>query len=134
MAKFTWVRPTRSGVLMTIGIIVLAGLLLGGLFWLKQTGEQARRDEAISTAEQQLQQESEQGVALNEGDTTQTENTNEETSEGQAQSDTSSVASSAADVQELPQTGPAANVIGMVVVGLVTFAIASYYRSRRLLS
>ncbi len=134
MAKFTWVRPTRSGVLMTIGIIVLAGLLLGGLFWLKQTGEQSRRDEAISTAEQQLQQESEQGVALNEGDTTQTENTNEETSEGQAQSDTSSVASSAADVQELPQTGPAANVIGMVVVGLVTFAIASYYRSRRLLS
>jgi LPXTG-motif cell wall-anchored protein len=138
MARFVWVRPTRSGVLMIVGIVVLAALLLGGLFWLKQSGEQARRGEAISTAEQQLQQESDKGVALNEGDKDQDTSKDQQTNNDQTQSESSSApnegssnSSTPQSVTELPQTGPETNLLGPIVVALVTFAAVSYYRSRR---
>lgn len=136
MARFAWVRPTRGGVLMIIGIIVLAALLLGGLFWLKQSGEQARRGEAISTAEQQLQQESDKGVALNEGDTPQDQDKDQQSSNTQTQSGSSATtnetnSSNLQNATELPQTGLETNVFGLIVAALVTFVAVSYYRSRR---
>ena len=61
------VRITRAGVALTVGIIVVTGLIIGGFFWAKQSGEQARRDAATKIAEQNLEDQS-KNVALNKGD------------------------------------------------------------------
>ena len=35
------VRITRAGVALTVGIIVVTGLIIGGLFWIRGAGQQA---------------------------------------------------------------------------------------------
>lgn len=56
---------TRSGVALTVGIIILSLVVLGGLFVVKQQGEQARHSEAVRLAEEKLKSDSNQEVALN---------------------------------------------------------------------
>lgn len=76
------IRITRAGVALTVGIIVLTGLIVGGLFWVKQSGEQARRDDAVKIAEEKLEQESGDDVALNSdenGENKESEASNNET-------------------------------------------------------
>lgn len=137
------IRITRAGVALTVGIILVAGLIIGGLFLVKNQGEQARRDDAINIAEQNLEEQSNEGVALNEGDgdteSTQgedaTQNANEEATspESTAQSGANSGAVAGdATVNELPATGPT-DVAAFAVLALLTFAGVSYYRSRQAL-
>lgn len=112
------IRVTRTGVVLAVGILVGAAILFGLLQIVRDRGEQARREEAISIAEENLQAESEEGVAIEV-----TEDETEETSQG-----TNDVAVSESSV--LPQTGPEFGAI--VAVGAVTFVTVSYVRSRRL--
>jgi len=135
------VHVTRAGVALTVGIIVVTGLIIGGLFWAKERGEQARRDDAIQVAEQNLEEQSNEDVALNEGETN-----NEEENQGteapaqsgneSTQSGTSNSGSPAmpagGTTTELPQTGPG-DAVSFIGAGLVTFAAIAYYRSRRAL-
>ena len=51
------VRITQAGVALTVGIIIVTGLIIGGFFWVKTAGEQARRDDAIKIAEQNLEKQ-----------------------------------------------------------------------------
>jgi FtsZ-interacting cell division protein ZipA len=151
------VRITQSGVALTVGIIILTALIIGGLFWMKQTGEQARRDEAVKIAEEKLESQSNDGVALNEGEgsenkeaersngetTSPSEEKPEsipgaETTPNESHSDTQSsdeLAQTGTDVPEetvaeLPETG-LADTGAIVTLGLATFAAVTYYRSRR---
>jgi LPXTG-motif cell wall-anchored protein len=138
------VRITRAGVALTVGIIILTGLLIGGLFWVRQSGEQARRDEAVKIAEQNLEDQSGNDVALNEGDASKDETSNDDksnttdseksdnTSDTSTQDMPSTGTSTPEDADELPQTGTA-DVVPFIALGLVTFAGVSYYRSRRTL-
>ena len=138
------VRITRAGVALTVGIIILTGLLIGGLFWVRQSGEQARRDEAVKIAEQNLEDQSGNDVALNEGDASKDETSNDDksnttdseksdnTSDTSTQDMPSTGTSTPEDADELPQTGTA-DVVPLIALGLVTFAGVSYYRSRRIL-
>lgn len=147
---------TRSGILLTAGIIVVAAGLIGGLLWVKNTGEQARRAEAVKIAEERLKAESERDVSLNEGgDNTsekdQKDKNGSESSKGSqteqkddsgksddakaggANSDGASGSSqSAGDVtaNELPQTG-VADISSIIGAGALTFAAISYVASRR---
>lgn len=141
------IRITRAGVALTVGIIVVTGLIIGGLFLVKNQGEQARRDEAIKVAERNLEGQSNEGVALNEGEGTneQTQgeestqggtevapSTETETATGSEQTSGSSEVAGQATVNELPTTGPA-DVAAFMALGLLTFAAVSYYRSRQVL-
>lgn len=116
---------TRTGVALTVGIIVLTGLLIGGLFFVKNTSEQARRDEAIAVAEQQLEKES-SGVASNGDTSSQTSGT-----DGAGGRTGQGGSSESADM--LPETGPAETTVSILGAGVIVFAGASYYRSRQTL-
>jgi LPXTG-motif cell wall-anchored protein len=119
-------------VALTVGIILITGLIVGGLFWAKESGEQARREEAIKIAEQNLQDQSDTDVALN-GDTTEPSTGNTETqTPPENTDDQQSTSATITDVSELPQTGPADSAM-FIAVGALTFATVSYYRSRRTL-
>ena len=142
------VRVTRAGVGLIIGIIVLAGLVWGGLYLVKERGEAARRDETLKIAEQKLKDESNKGVALNQGDK------DKDTSKGDDKNDASSGGSSTTlpggqsnngsegDNANLPTTGPSVEVTelpqtgvvdtgSILAVGLLTFSVISYIVSRR---
>ena len=122
------VHITRAGVALTVGIIVLTGLIVGGLFWAKHNGEVARRDEAIAVAEQNLEKDSNKEVVLNEG--TATDDTDKQSAQ-QSTSESTGSSSETSTAAELPQTGPA-NTSSIFIIGLLAFAFASYYRSRRM--
>ncbi len=125
------IRITRAGVALTVGIILVTGLIIGGLFLVKNQGEQARRDDAINIAEQNLEEQSDEGVALNEGEGNTETSQNEETESQQSAG--SSEATEQVAASELPATGPADTAAALFVVGLLTFASVSYYQSRKLL-
>jgi len=140
------VRITGAGVALTVGIILVTGLIIGGFFWARHAGDQARRDEAVQIAQEQLEEQSNKDVALNEGDkdgsSDKSENGNGSTdkqegagSENGTNDDIPATGHDASDeetVDELPQTG-ASDGIAAVVLGFVTFASVAYYRSRRAL-
>jgi FtsZ-interacting cell division protein ZipA len=117
---------TRASVGLVVGIILIALLVLGGLLLVRERGQQARREEAITIADQQLKEESKQGVAL---DTNEDDNTTATESAPAPEPSSSTNATPApAAASELPQTGPSA--ISFVAIGLLTFATASFVRSR----
>ena len=121
------VHITRAGVALTAGIIVLTGALTGGLLWVRGTGEQARRDEAIAIAESQLESQSNEEAARNESND-QTSTSNEGAS-GDTQTDTTTNSnSSTLTTDALPQTGPS-DIGAIVAVGSLTYAAFAYRQS-----
>jgi FtsZ-interacting cell division protein ZipA len=126
---------TRAGVGLVIGIIILGLLVFGGLWLVRERGDQARRQEAINIANEQLKSESEQGVALN-NDKNQSSNSQSQNSGSQSSNSTSqsgsSTSNTSSNASELPQTGPKETTA--VVLGFLTFAVVSFVRSRKLLS
>jgi FtsZ-interacting cell division protein ZipA len=134
------IRITQAGVALTVGIIIVTGLIIGGFFFAKNTSEQARREEAVKIAEQKLKDDSNTEVSLNDGDAkkdaTEPAKTDDATKNDTATTNTSSApaAGSPSTQQpagELPQTGPADQLATLVTVALVTFAVVSYISSRR---
>ena len=116
------IRVTRTGVVLAVGILIGAVILFGLLQIVRDRGEQARREEAIAIAEENLKTESEQGIAIEVKD--------EPSTEGAATESSPASGAEAVATNELPQTGP--EVGALVVVGFVTFALISYWRSRKL--
>lgn len=132
---------TRAGVGLVVGIIILGLLVLGGLWLVRERGDQARRAEAITIAEQQLRAESnkDEDVALNNGDDKKEESTakpGNTSSEPEGVKPTPQTEATpvkpAAPAAELPQTGP--NAASFVAAGLLSFAVVSFMRSRKLAS
>ncbi len=143
---------------LTVGIIVVTGLIIGGLFWIRGAGEQARQSEATKIAQQQLEEESRNDVALNEGDEANKDETKSEEesssngsgststngqlntesqtgSQGQSGSNSTSgnasnSGSSSTGATELPQTG-IDDAAPAFVLALLAFSIGSYISSRR---
>jgi hypothetical protein len=122
-------QVTRAGVGLVIGIIILALLAFGGLYIVNQRGEQARREEVINIADQQLQAESDQEVAI---DTTEATPAEESSAPAGDNSGNTAAAPTANPASELPQTGPEAASIAML--GVLAFAAASFAHSRKQLS
>ena len=142
------VYTKRTGLALTVGIIILSLVALGGLYLVKNQGEQARREEAVKVAEERLKAESEQEVALENGAANESA-TEEETvvEEGSQSGDDQSASAGAgagtgantgagqgnggnvAAAEELPQTG-SSEVLAVVALGTLTFSVATYAVSR----
>ena len=146
------VRITRAGVALTVGIIVVTGLIIGGLFWAKQSGEQARHNAATKIAEQNLEDQS-KNIALNNGDSSSNNSSNSSQNSSNSSSNTtdnfgsttqnnssdnsnstnnSSNSSQSSSTTELPKTG-ISDITPIIGAGLLAFIGAAYYRSRRTL-
>lgn len=105
MAIFQGWRITRAGVVFVGGLIILAVLIFGGIWFVQNRGEQTRREEAIKVAEQNLQEQSKPPVET----TTETE---------VATTDTTPPASNEA---ALPETGiEIGHVLAITVLSLAT--------------
>lgn len=134
------VRITGAGVALTVGIILVTALIIGGFFWAKNQGEQARRDEAVKIAEENLEKESDKDVALNDDDASNNENKSSENGSDNGSTGTPSNGSNNANnasndqqqtSDELPQTGPADTLVALIGAASLTFAGATYVTSRR---
>lgn len=128
------VRITRAGVALTVGIILLTGLIVGGLLWAKNSGEQARREEALQIAEQNLEEQSRQDVALNEGDEDKQEAGEQGSSQQQGGSAAPAIPGTGRDtatVETLPETGASDGLV-VLLAGILTYAGVALYRSRTL--
>jgi len=128
MAIFGGWRVTRVGVLFIVGIIVLAGLVTGGIFLVKNRGEAVRREEAVKVAEQNLEDQSKVAV--------QPVPAEESTAQGATDPDAAGetvTSTPTATAEELPQTGPAElQAIGnIVIVALLALSVSFYVTSRR---
>ena len=123
------VRITRAGVGLTVGIIILALVVVGGLLLVKERGEQARREDAIEIAQQNLESQSQEDPALTPP---AEEQPTDEGTDGSIATDgeTANGATDEASPEELPQTGPA-DTMAILVVAMLTFASVSYIVSRR---
>lgn len=134
------IRITRAGVALTVGIIVVSALLIGGFLLARSTAEQARRSEAIKVAQQNLEEASRKQTALNEGNDSQNKDESQSgSSESKPESDmqqnqTQSEQQSAvapSSPSELPTTG-VGDALGMGLgLALLTFAAVAFVQSRR---
>ena len=138
------VRITRSGVGLTVGIIVLALVVLGGLYLAKERGEQARRADAIEVAQQNLESQSGTGTLTPsvDGDVEESGTPSEESQgeseatngseEGTTTEEEVAVEESVAEEspEELPQTGTN-EITAIIAIAMLTFASVSYIASRR---
>jgi len=127
MAIFGGWRVTRVGVLFIIGIIVLAGLVTGGIFLVKNRGEAVRREEAVKIAEQNLEDQSRVAV--------QPVPAQESTVETAADPDTTDEATAvpSSTTEALPQTGPSEvkAFVNIVIVAILALSASYYVTSRR---
>ncbi len=119
-------RVTRAGVGLVVGIIILAALVFAGLWFVRERGEQTRRDEAINIAEQQLQDMADDEVAIDVDESESTTETETAPSDSETRGATTDNAPAAT---ELPQTGP--EVTPILAAGILTFAAVSFARSRK---
>jgi len=110
-----WIS-TRSLFLAGI-IILLAGLVIGGLYFVRERGEAVRRDVIVQEAEEQLREDSNPEIAA-------TADEEEENTPTEAEETPSSV-------EELPETGPAETLTGLFAVVFLTYTISSYVVSRK---
>lgn len=128
------VRTTRSGVALTVGIIIIGLLVVGGLYIVKQRGEQARREDAIEVAQQNLEQSSQEG-ALTPGNNSGESNSNDTQSQPQGGDQSEQMPAggngSAATPSELPATGPT-EMFSLLAVALLSFSAIAYAQSRKL--
>lgn len=103
---------TIKSIMVTVGMIILAGFIIGGLYVARERGEEVRRETAIQQAQERLEEIAAQEV--------KEESETKEPPVNQG-------------VEELPATG-IQDVMTIFAVGALTFAIASYVQSQRRLA
>ena len=123
MAMFGGWRLTRAGVLFFVGVIVLAGLVTGGIFLVKNHGEAVRREEAIKIAEKNLEDQSKPDTIAVDTEATAPADDVE----------TVTTATTATAAEALPATGidDLAGIGRILIVAVIAFAATSYISSRR---
>ena len=112
-------RITRAGGIFIVVTLLLAGLVIGGIYFVSQRGEQVRQQEAAEIARQNLEESSDRPVVIAREEPEEDEPVNGGQAEAPAAtSDNESVPS------ELPETGPASTSVFAVAV--LAFFIAAY--------
>ena len=116
MASMSGWRITRAGGIFIVVTILLAGLLIGGIYLVRERGKQARQQEAAEIARQNLEEVADGPVVIAREEpepTAPDTNTTDPTP------------------TELPETGPAS--LGLLAVAALTFFSAAYGVSRQAL-
>lgn len=116
-------RTNQGGSIVTFVIIgvVLAALLIGSVYYLKQRGDQVRKDQAIAAADQQKADE----------DRAKSEAADKSDTNGTVTDDTDKNVTNA---QNLPATGSEMSISGLVGIFLMSTMTTSYISSRRKLA
>lgn len=116
---------TVKGIFMAVAIIVIAGLIVGGLYVARDRSESAKREEAIKTAQEKLDEIASNEVkdpeVISEGD----KNSNKVDDFG---SDTEE---SSEAVANLPETGSAESIAALIAAATITYSAAFYVKSQR---
>lgn len=118
-------RTDQGGSIVTFIIVgvILAFVLVGGVSYLRQRGEQVRKDQAIATADQEKAAKDAARASQN------TDNSGANSSSTEKVTDNSSGNSNS--TQNLPVTGSELSINGLVASFLLTFATVNYLSSRR---
>lgn len=118
-------RTNQGGSIVTFIIVgvILAVVLVGGVSYLRQRGEQVRKDQAIAAADQEK-------AAKDAARQSQNANNSESKGSSTGTVDDNSSGNSNS-VKNLPVTGPEATIGALVAPFLLTFASVSYVSSRR---
>ncbi len=106
--------------------IILTIALFGAILYLKQHGEQARRDQAIAEYDRQTEAE--------ENDKTEAVTTVKAAEAVATTESTASATTTSSISVNLPNTGPGSVFIESIGVFLLTMAIASFFVSKRALA
>jgi Flp pilus assembly protein TadG len=125
-------QSNQGGAIVSFIIIAicLAIGVIGTVYFVQQRGEQARRDEAIALADKITQQ-----TANNPADTVvevSDDTATEPVTVPADTTDTNPVATTPAPT-ELPATGPASDIIGILMFGTLVGMMTAYMSSRRTL-
>jgi hypothetical protein len=110
--------------IFVLASLVAAGIVIGIIYFVSSRGEQARIDEAREIAQTQVDSEDQE---TDDQDTASDDPAPIDTASPNADTDQQNTGETS---EELPRTGPADTLINLVVIGLVTFSVVSYVRSR----
>ncbi len=116
-------RTYKGGSIVNFVIIgvILSVLLIGGVYLIKQRGEQVRKEQAIADYEDQKKSEQKADNESEESKETETDEvTDDESTDGSTKEST-----------ELPQTGAGNNLAKSVALFLMTFMSVSIVGSFR---
>lgn len=132
--------------------VVIAALLVGGIFWLRQRSETARQGGDVATNQQDQDggeaddglfpasnsdSESNDASRRSDNDTSRNESDSSgsgaagQDSGGNGQSSQPGASSSTDTTEELPETGPAETVGMLLAIGALSYAGVRYVTSRR---
>ncbi len=115
------------GVLLTL-------ILVGGLFGLNRYNAQRAADEIAASEKANSEESSESGATKTEAESTDTSTQSRTeqapTASTQQAQPQATQSTGAAQSAQLPQTGPADSLIGLIAVAALTFAVVHYTRSR----
>jgi uncharacterized protein HemX len=107
---------------IAIAIILVIGTV-GGIYFVNQRGEQARKDETSRLADQLIQEENKDDNVSNPNGSTNTEST-------EVASNTSPVTVPTQQSGDLPSTGIEPDIIQVLAVCLLSASVTSFAMSR----
>ena len=131
MARINQRTLTSIGGLIVIALIA-AGLIIAVVVFVKQRGDQVRRDEAVKIADQQAAEQEATNEANNADvdDETVSEGATTDPDESTA-TDGEETAPVLAATDELPATGPSDGLVQLLAVAALGLATSFYVASRR---
>jgi len=127
-------RTNQGGSILTFIIVavVLAFGVIGTAYFVKQHGEQVRKEQAIAQADALAKQEAAKssGAATSATSESKTESTTG-TSTPAPTEPSSTPAPTSSEQAALPTTGPESNAFQLVAIGLLVASSVAYGLSRR---
>ena len=131
-------RTNQGGsvLIFTVVAVVMAAALAGAIYIVHQQGDQAQSDAPVFEGS-----DVNNGTVDAPGADTETETPSNDDAAGDTPRDTSDPAAPSlpgsedgsmpeTGTSELPATGPTETLLGLLVIGLLTFGVVSYRRSR----
>ena len=143
MANFAGWRPTRSGIMYVLVALLAAGLVFAGAWYVRERGEQVRRQDAADIARQKLEEASETPVLAQDDEIAQNDSNDDEAaspngvagddSASAVDNDDSEALPTTGSATELPQTGSSVWQSGLALF-VTIWSIVAYVNSRRSLN
>ncbi len=140
MASTMGWRPTRAGIIYLVIAIILAAIVFGVAWFVRERGDQARQQDVVEVAKENLEESSDTPVIAEEEEETSNEGTTgtgndvavtDTNNSGTQTRDSSAAPGTENSAAELPVTGPASNLATLVLIAVATYGLTSVIVSRR---